>query len=112
VSETTNTAEQPRVLVTYTDVLHEAARVFKVHHRDILGRAKYDFILPARFGLYKALHLRGNSYSQIGRWLDRDHATVRHGVLRATEMMKDINYFTKVHLLAGTLDQKERKGGR
>lgn len=100
-------------LVTYTEVLHEASRLFKVHHRDILSKAKFDFILPARFALYKALHLRGNSYSQIGRWFDRDHTTVRHGVLRANEMMKqDINYFTKVSLLAETMEQKPRKGGR
>lgn len=100
-------------LVTYTEVLHEASRLFKVHHRDILSKSKFDFILPARFALYKALHLRGNSYSQIGRWFDRDHTTVRHGVLRASEMMKqDINYFTKVSILAETMEQKPRKGGR
>ena len=100
-------------LVTYTEVLHEAARLFKVHPRDLTGKAQFNFLIPARFALYKALHLRGNSYSQIGRWFDRDHSTVRHGVLRASEMMKqDINYFTKVSILAETMEQKPRKGGR
>ena len=84
-------------LVTYTDVVREASNLFRVHPRDLTGKAQFNFIMPARFGLYKALHLRGNSYSQIGRWFDRDHSTIIHGTRRADEIMQDdLDYRAKV----------------
>lgn len=86
--------------MTYKDLLRETSYMFKISQRDILGRAKYDFILPARFAVWKALHNTGTSYAQIGRWFDRDHTTVRNGVRRAGEIMEyDHDYRAKVRTL-------------
>lgn len=79
------------------DIIDRVSQEFKVHRRDILGRAKYNFILPARFGLCKILRERGLSYSQIGRVLDRDHTTVIYAVRRAEYMMeRDKAYADKI----------------
>jgi len=80
------------------DIIQMVSDEFKVHRRDILGRAKYDFILPARFALCKILRERDLSYSQIGRVLDRDHTTVIHAVRRAEYTMeRDPAYAEKIN---------------
>lgn len=72
-----------------------------VHPRDLAGRYRFAFISEARFALYKALHLRGWSYSKIGRELDRDRTSVRNGVDRANYMMvRDKTFKGIVHTLA------------
>lgn len=84
-------------LVTYKDLLNEAHVLFKVHPRDIQSRAKFNFILPARFAVWKALKDTGTSYAQIGRWFERDHSTIIHGARRATQLMQDdLDYRDKV----------------
>lgn len=66
-----------------------------VHPRDLASRARFAFISEARFVLYKALHLRGWSYSKIGRELGRDRTSVREGVKRADYMMGRDSVFTR-----------------
>lgn len=84
-------------LVTYKDLLNEAHVLFKVHPRDIQGKDKFNFILPARFAVWKALKDTGTSYAQIGRWFERDHSTIIHGARRATQLMEqDLDYRAKV----------------
>lgn len=83
------------------DIIEKVSEAFKVHRQDILGRAKYDFILPARFALCKILYERGMSYSQIGRVLDRDHTTIMHAVRRAEYIMeRDKSYAAKINEIA------------
>ena len=87
-------------LVTYKDLTREAAYMFRVSQRDINSRYKYDFILPARFAIWKALRDNGSTYAQIGRWFDRDHSTIINGVRRANEIMEyDHDYRAKVRTL-------------
>jgi chromosomal replication initiation ATPase DnaA len=85
---------------SYTEVIKEAARVFKILPHEIAGKYKNRYILPARFAVYAALHERGNSLSQVGRWLKRDHSTIRNGLHQARELMaKDKAYKAKVDAL-------------
>lgn len=83
------------------EIIIKCSELFKIHPRDLLGRYRFDFIMPARFALYKALRMRGWSYPEIGRKFDRDHSTVIYGVKRAEYMMlKDAEYAAKVVELA------------
>ena len=85
------------MLVTYKDIIREAGHLFKVNHQDIHSKYRYRFLMPARFAVWTALHLRKTSYSQIGRWFERDHTTIIHGVNVAKRKMEtDHDYKTKV----------------
>lgn len=83
------------------EIVIEAGQMFKVHHKDILGRYRYGFILPARFAVYKALNQRGWSLSKVGRYFKRDHTTIMHGVARADYIAgRDAEYAKKIaHLV-------------
>ena len=75
--------------------------MFRISQRDIMGKAKFNFILPARFALWKVLRDTGCTYAQIGRWFARDHSTIINGVRRANEIMEnDLDYRAKVRTLA------------
>lgn len=87
-------------LVTYKDLTREASVMFRVHPRDIEGKAKFDFILPARFAIWAALRNTGSTYAQIGRWFGRDHSTIINGVRRANQIAEqDYDYRAKVRAL-------------
>lgn len=88
-------------LVTYKDLTREASILFKVHPRDIEGRFKFHFALHPRFAIWHALHSTGSSYSQIGRWFNRDHTTIINGVKRATRLM-ETNHDYRAKVLALT----------
>ena len=80
------------------EIINECARLFGVHQRDIVSDARFGFLIPARFALYKALRLRGWSCAQIGKLVSgRDHSTILHGLKRADYMMeRDPSYAAKV----------------
>lgn len=84
------------------EIINKCAELFDIHPRDLVSNARFGFLMPARFALYKALHMRGWAYSRIGKCLDgRDHTTIIHGVDRATYMMeRDPAYAQKVQILA------------
>lgn len=65
------------------EIIHQCAEVFNVHPRDLLSHSRFEFLLGPRFALYAALRQRGSTYSQIGRWLNRDHSTVIYGIRRS-----------------------------
>lgn len=56
--------------------------------QDIVGDARLRYIAIVRWEIWwKIRHLRTRwgepfSYPQIGVWFNRDHTTIRHGVLR------------------------------
>ena len=86
--------------MSYTDVIKETCRVFDVHERDLLGTAQFDFLIRARFALCKALVDRGNSQSQVGKWVNRDRTSVRNAVNKAHYLMRHCpDYKTKVKTL-------------
>lgn len=66
----------------------KCAEIFFVHPRDLLGHARFGFLIPARFALYKALRNRGLSMSHIGRTVKRDRTTVRYGLDRADYLIE------------------------
>lgn len=82
------------------DLVKEAGKEFCVHPRDILGPARFAFVIKPRFAVFMALHKRGMSSCQIGRHMNRDHSSVLHGVRRAQYMMsKNEEYREKVERL-------------
>lgn len=84
-----------------SELIAAAAEIFDLTPSEILGRGRTREVTRGRFGLYKALRLRGWSYLRIGAYLDRDHATIIYGVRQAEEMMRrHPSYAEKVQLLA------------
>lgn len=65
------------------EFIAKCCELFDVHPRDLMGPARFHFVTYPRFAAYKALKMRGWSYSHIGRFMGRDHSTVIHGVRRA-----------------------------
>lgn len=89
-----------RNTVLVNDVIDKASELFCVHRRDILGPYRYNFLMPARFALCKALRERGLSYPHIGRVMNRDHSTVIYAASRAEYLMeRDSSYANKVQTL-------------
>lgn len=87
--------------MSFDGVLQEAGRLFGVHPRDIRGKARYEFIQPARRAFCVAMRLRGNSYPSIGRFLDRDHSTIIYAARIAEKRMAvDAEYRRKIEEMA------------
>ena len=86
--------------MSYKDVIKETCRLFDVHERDLLGPAQFDFLIRARFALCKALVDRGNSQSQVARWMNRNRTSVRNAVNKAHYLMRHCpDYREKVKAL-------------
>lgn len=84
------------------EIINKCAELFDVHPRDLVSDARFGFLIPARFALYKALRLRGWTASMIGRAIGgRDHKTILHGIKRAEYMIeRDPDYADAVQHLA------------
>lgn len=68
---------------------------FDIHPRDFRGRYKFPFVVKARFAAMKALSLQNIGVTQIGKWISRDHSTVRHGIGEAEKLMDTDAEFRK-----------------
>ena len=87
--------------MAWPEVILATAKEFALPYADVAGRKRDRFTCRARFALYKALRMRGASYVQIAKWLDRDHSTVIHGVRVAEETMeKEPVYKERVHRIS------------
>lgn len=87
--------------VTVRKVLQRTEEMFQVSARDVLGPSKLSFLIPARFAAMAALKSHGFPVKEIGRRLGRDHSTVLHGLMRASEIAKrDPDYARRVAELA------------
>jgi len=83
------------------------ADLFAVPPADLLTRKRDGGMTEARFALYKALHMRGLSYSAIGRYLRRHHTSVMHGVRIADKLMGDqLAYAERVQRVAAWQPKK------
>lgn len=71
-----------------SDIIKEAARVFHVHEREIMGRCAMTYIVPVRHAVFTALHERGRSYKKVGKVFGRDHSGVIYGVKKAKDRME------------------------
>lgn len=78
-----------KVRVLSSDLIAAGAKAFRITYDDIIQDRRSRHIVSARHALFKAMHLRGASYGQIGRWMKRDHTSVMHGVKRAEERMAE-----------------------
>jgi len=89
--------------IVRSELIRTCSELFDIPPRHIISDRRLGAFIPARFALYKALRMRGQSFAQIGRMLHRDHKTVRYGVNRATYMMqRDSDYAGKVIRLSRT----------
>jgi len=70
------------------EIIKLCATLFGVPVKDLVSPKRSKPIVEARFALYAALRMRGWSYTRIGRFLGRDHATVMYGVQRAEYIME------------------------
>jgi chromosomal replication initiation ATPase DnaA len=70
------------------EIIKLCATLFEVPVKDLVSPKRSKPIVEARFALYAALRMRGWSYTRIGRFLGRDHATVMYGVQRAEYIME------------------------
>lgn len=89
-------------LVTVPDlILQRCEELFYVSKRDIMSPSRFGFLIPARYAVCKALHMRGWSFGRIGRLIGRNHTSVSDAVRKADIMMAaDPNYAAKIEALA------------
>lgn len=72
-----------------SDIVAAVADAFNMDSKDVIGQQRFKYIMRARFALYKVLHVRGMSLSNIGRVCGgRDHTTIIHGLKQADEWMR------------------------
>lgn len=89
--------------------IEETCRLFKIHPRDLVGPYRYQFLMPARFALAKALRLRGWTLPDIGKLMNRDHTSVIYQIQRAEyDMERNPGYAAKVqHLVELKMETSE-----
>jgi chromosomal replication initiation ATPase DnaA len=77
-----------------TRAADEAAKVFEVPTREILGRLRIPSVARARQAMYAAIYdACETSYKEMAWRLDRDHSTLVYGVKRARAMAADDSEF-------------------
>lgn len=85
-------------------IVRQCAQMFDVPAQDILSHSRRGHLTLPRFAVYKALRMRGRSWSEIGRIMYRDRKTIAYGIRRAEwHMARDANYAAKVITLALTM---------
>lgn len=78
------------------DILRYAARRTGVHERDILGNARFKFVVHARWAVMAGLHRRGWSYARIGKLMKKDHTTIMYGVHKVNELVQHDSKFASI----------------
>lgn len=83
-----------------SDFFRFVSDMFLITPERLIGHDRTVRHTRARFAMYKALRMRGVTYAQIGRWCNRDHKTVMHGINRAEYYMeRDERFRTRVERL-------------
>lgn len=70
-------------------MITEAAKLFGLTYTDIVSRGRFAHIANARHVISLLLVDRGNSITQVGRWLNRDHSTVCNTLRKRAKIMSD-----------------------
>lgn len=79
------------------DIIHRAAQSVGEKADDIKGPCRQPHIVRARWAVMLALREAGWSTPRIGRALNnRDHTTVRHGLLKGAELRATDSKFAAV----------------
>ena len=104
IGKNTYTNEKNEMSETKIRLLNKTSELFDLSVTELSGNARYKYLMPARFAMYKTLRERGWSYPRIGKLFGgKDHSTIIHGVRRADYMIgKDADYAAKVKALTET----------
>lgn len=82
-------------------IIKASADLFDLSAQELESQSRMSYLMPARFAIYKALHMRGWAYSRIGKLLGKDHSTIIYGISRADYMIeRDEEYAARVLHLA------------
>lgn len=65
------------------DFVRVGGELFDVSPEEIMSHRRSRKTVKARYAIQKAMSLRGNSTSGIGRMMDRDHTTIMHALRKA-----------------------------
>ena len=65
------------------DIVRAGGQLFDVCPDEIMSVRKSRKTVRARYAIQKAMSLRGNSTTGIGRMMGRDHSTIVHALRRA-----------------------------
>jgi chromosomal replication initiation ATPase DnaA len=79
-----------------SDLMRLIVSKFGVSVPELLSTQRSNRIMRARLAAYKVFHERGTSMTQIGRRLNRDHATVSHGIRSANRLIENDAAFRQV----------------
>jgi hypothetical protein len=71
---------------TTTELIEKVGAATGVTREQMLGHSRFPVYCRARFAVYYLARRQGHSYPLIGTRMNRDHATVIHGVKRAAEI--------------------------
>ena len=69
-------------------IIKASADLFDLSAQELESQSRMSYLMPARFAIYKALHMRGWAYSRIGKLLGKDHSTIIYGISRADYMIE------------------------
>ena len=64
-------------------ILHEVCLEFDITLPDLMSSCKARTLVTARHCAYWLIRRLGYSFSQIGKFMDRDHSSIMYGVVRA-----------------------------
>jgi len=67
--------DRPRI---GTELIHQAAKFFGITFEDIVGKDRHQIFVDARFVVALIMRERGLSLPQIGRFMGRDHSTIKN----------------------------------
>ena len=73
---------------TLADIIRKAAKMSGYTVEQIKGEARNQPLARTRFAIYKVANSRGYAYARIGRELNKDHTSVRHGAIQCEEYTK------------------------
>lgn len=80
----------------FAGVVWATALVFGVDMSDIMGRSRLERISDARqAAMYWCYNMHLQSYYHVGKYFDREHATIMHGVKRAKNLMQTDKEFRR-----------------
>lgn len=100
-------------MATVSEIIAAAGWIFCLTPAQILSSSRATRLVRTRYAVFAALEQRGASSGQIGRWMNRDHSTVLHGIKRAKEWAaQDPVYAERIRRLANYTPPEGRNGGK
>lgn len=99
------TGIEPKCVIFISDVVKAVGQHFGFGRTELLSVSHAAELVRARFILYFLCQaVAGKSMTAIGRALDRDHSTIRHGIHKIRDMRKvDTGLEMDLRVLAASL---------